>query len=767
MRTNPIGHLSSLNTLKFVDICKCLYFRGLNSRTMKTHLFAALIALSPFYLFSNDTVFEIFCPDDVWVNCDAELWDLDLFGRAYYKDYSGQIYYIGNSWDTYHLNNCGTGYINREWTYEDPYWNTHTCTQTIWVEGGSFNYHNINWPEDVVIEGCGTETDPTDLPYGQDKPTYDYITCSQIGVNFEDDVFFFGPDCKKIVRTWTLIDWCSYDPNSNYNTQGYFTYVQIIKISNSTRPDIYCPADVVASSTDCGSTHVYIPDVNVNHATCGGYYSITHDSPYADHPGADASGVYPLGTTQVTFTVEYGCDLSTSCTMYVTVKDDRAPVAYCYASVTTALMPQDTNNDGVFDEGMIEIWAEDFNKDSFHPCGYGPLYFSFSSDITDTHATFTCENVGSNQVSMYVTGPNGGQTFCNVELIIQNNFDEIPNCSGDNSSNAYIQGRVSNPLGEGINEANLVLQSEASEEVVTEEIISEEYVETILDSFYNQQGHLVYSYIIDTVFTYSYDTTFIQNEIMRVTDTDGNYMFEEVPMNEMLFLQPEKEECDMSRITLADAQALHAYVTGVITFDHPYLHLAGDVDDNKQVDFNDLVHLIEFLTGESQSLPCEEPYWFVQEGANMDGAPFDIVMDGPIEVMMEEPEPQSYNMIAIMKGNIDVLIDEELMAHIIETSPLQDLGISTSVSDFEINNELALTPNPMNDFVDITLENDLQGKINISIYNLVGEKVYSEIVNKSGNTLNHRLYKSELLTGAYMIRLDANNKGWTKKLIVE
>jgi len=734
---------------------------------MKTQLIAVLFALCPIFLFSNEDVAGFHCPDDVWVGCDAELWDLDIYGTAYYVDYNGYHHYAGQSWDTHHLNNCGTGYITRKWTYEDQYWNTHTCTQTIWVEGGSFNYHNIHWPKDIVLEGCENGTEPDDLPYGHNKPTYDYVKCSQVGVNFEDDVFHFGPDCLKIIRTWTIIDWCVYDPNWYGSSQGYYTHVQIIKISNSDVPNLYCPHDVKIESKNCKPTYVEIPTINVGNSKCGDYYSIVHNSKYATHAGADASGTYPIGTTTVTFTVEYGCGGQTSCTMNVTVKDDSAPVAYCYASLTVSLMPMDTNGDGKFDEGMVEIWAKDFDKDSYHPCGYGPLHYSFSPDIKDTNATFTCDNVGSNEVSMYVTGPNGASSYCIVELIVQNNFPEIPNCEEQGAARAYVDGRVSSPTGEGIEDANIYLGRESQETVVTEDVINEEYIETITDSFYNSQGHLIFTYVIDTIFTYSYDTTYVDNQIIQTTNENGDYIFEDVTMNEMMFLKPEKAECDMSKITLADAQVMHAYITGAITFDHPYLFLAADVDDSYSVDFDDLMFVIRYLTEEIRELPCDEPYWFVQDGTSMEGDPFEVAINDPIEVMMNEAETQTYNLVAIMKGDIDALIDESLLAEIIANSPIQSLDAVTDVNDITTQNSIHVSPNPMGEYADVIINTQTQGEHKLTVHDLTGKVIFQDMISKSGEVFNYRLDRSNLISGAYILKIDTNEHSWSKKLIVD
>ena len=47
------------------------------------------------------------------------------------------------------------------------------------------------------------------------EPVWCISDCGLIGVNFEDLTVEAVGACKKIVRSWTLIDWCTWDPNDN------------------------------------------------------------------------------------------------------------------------------------------------------------------------------------------------------------------------------------------------------------------------------------------------------------------------------------------------------------------------------------------------------------------------------------------------------------------------------------------------------------------------------------------------------------------------
>jgi hypothetical protein len=65
----------------------------------------------------------------------------------------------------------------------------------------------VKFPNDVIVTKCdGTGN------YGE--PTFFGEDCELLGVSFEDEIFTVVPDaCFKIERTWTIINWCTYNPN--------------------------------------------------------------------------------------------------------------------------------------------------------------------------------------------------------------------------------------------------------------------------------------------------------------------------------------------------------------------------------------------------------------------------------------------------------------------------------------------------------------------------------------------------------------------------
>ncbi len=115
-----------------------------------------------------------------------------------------KTYYNYNA-TTYFDTTCNRGTIVRRFTAWDCAGFSSSCTQRIVVE-----YHqdyNIRFPADVSVN-CVQTPD-----FGRPIITNDE-GCELIGISYNDVVFTIVPDaCYKIERTWTVINWCTYDPD--------------------------------------------------------------------------------------------------------------------------------------------------------------------------------------------------------------------------------------------------------------------------------------------------------------------------------------------------------------------------------------------------------------------------------------------------------------------------------------------------------------------------------------------------------------------------
>ena len=146
-------------------------------------------------------------PANVTVNCEAFDPSLWAYGTATALDnccvdtITTAVNY--NLFDTV----CNRGTITRTFRSFDCAGNSSQCTQRIIVTYEQDYF--VKFPNDVIITNCdGTGN------YGQ--PEFFGKDCELMGVSFQDEIFTVVPDaCMKIERTWTIINWCTYDVNKS------------------------------------------------------------------------------------------------------------------------------------------------------------------------------------------------------------------------------------------------------------------------------------------------------------------------------------------------------------------------------------------------------------------------------------------------------------------------------------------------------------------------------------------------------------------------
>lgn len=101
---------------------------------------------------------------------------------------------------------CNRGTLVRQFTVVDCSGNTARCSQTIQV-GYEQNYF-VKMPNDLIVNSAyvpGTT-------YGE--PTYYGEDCELLAHSYYDETIGGGSDTLlEVQRTWSIINWCTYDPN--------------------------------------------------------------------------------------------------------------------------------------------------------------------------------------------------------------------------------------------------------------------------------------------------------------------------------------------------------------------------------------------------------------------------------------------------------------------------------------------------------------------------------------------------------------------------
>jgi len=227
--------------------------------------------------------------------------------------------------------------------------------------------------ECVATDGSGF-TDALD-PDVTGRPIIIGDDCELVAISYEDQTLTISDDaCFKIVRywtviDWTVIDWCAYDP-LHPSDEAIFTYAQFIKILDQTAPELEAPAD---------------------------------------------EKVCIDGTDDCQTTVAVGAPEYTDCSSDVRVRAEWSYIAddwYC-DGIRIENMPS---------TGQVEVWAVDLDLGSFDNCdgcANGAVTISFSSDVNDIVRVFTCADIGTQQVEMWVTDHAGNQDFCRTFVMVQ------------------------------------------------------------------------------------------------------------------------------------------------------------------------------------------------------------------------------------------------------------------------------------------------------------------------------------------------------------
>ena len=212
----------------------------------------------------------------------------------------------------------------------------------------------------------------------------------------------------------TNVQWTVTDIHGNTNT-----CTQVVTVTDEEDPVINCaaPQTQTADAGVCeASVTVTAPSATDNN----GVASIVNDYTGTN----DASGVYPVGTTTVTWTVTDNDGNTSQCTQDITVTDDQAPAITCAAPVN---QPADA---GVC-EAVVTVTAPTTSDN----CGVKTVTNDFNN-TADASGTYP---VGTTTVVWTVTDVHGNTNTCTQEITVTD--DQLPVITaGDNITQTADEG---------------------------------------------------------------------------------------------------------------------------------------------------------------------------------------------------------------------------------------------------------------------------------------------------------------------------------------
>ncbi|MEO6190620.1 MAG: hypothetical protein ABIO44_09980, partial [Saprospiraceae bacterium] len=370
---------------------------------------------------------RITCPRDTIINCDTDISNLNVFGNAVATDNCSVSFTtrLDNN-----LSACNIGTIKRWFVATDAGGRKDSCFQLITIRDvNPFKESDITWPRDTNLIGCKNSTGLNITG----KPTYFNLDkCNQIISNSDDLVFNYVEGvCYKILRKWTVIDWCNYDVNNPISGRGVWYHTQVIKIVNNEKPIFTssCAARELCITDNCSVTAVLsasaTDDCTNQDELLWSYALDKGNNGTVDLKGNNRTFAPSLdaGVHKVTWTVSDQCGNSTTCSYLITVVDCKAPTPYCNTGIITVIMPSSK---------QVTIWAKDFNLGSTDNCTPANLLkYSFTSSIADSFKIIGCADLDNGRadtfkVDIYVTDQRGNQDVCHTTYIVQDNQNVCP-----------------------------------------------------------------------------------------------------------------------------------------------------------------------------------------------------------------------------------------------------------------------------------------------------------------------------------------------------
>jgi hypothetical protein len=518
----------------------------------------------------------IVAPPDVTANCYEDFVSLTKYGAAEASDNCD--YRVVEKRDD-QIGECGTGRIVRTFTATDTYGNVSIDTQIVTIGNNRpFNGNtDVTWPRDVTLTNvCLADISPDNLPSNARRPVpFRNLDCAEVLTSYEDVVFPFGEDnvCTKVLRTWTVKDWCQ---GSAHSQGGVWQRTQLIMINNTIAPTILAgcsPDDLIITEVDECRASVRLGAAAQDDCTPDNLliwsYSIdeNNDSVFEVNQasGNTFQRVFPYGTHRVVWSVRDQCDNVRTCTNTFTLEDTKKPTPYCISDLVTVLMPS---------SGDVAIWASDFDLGATDNCSEGSeITASFSAtNRMDISRTFTCEMLEGQpfkdfSLDVYAIDAAGNSDFCTVNLRVQDNNNS---CGGDLDEEDNGNKNVS-----------------------------------LKGSVYSEQDDMVEGVDVQIM------ASMPEFPKSMTTHTDGAYVFDALLKEADYTLSPYKNDDILNGITTLDLVLIQRHILGVQELNSPYKVIAADINNSQRVTAADLVDLRKVILGISNEFTGNTSWRFV------------------------------------------------------------------------------------------------------------------------------------------------------------
>jgi hypothetical protein len=154
-------------------------------------------------------------------------------------------------------------------------------------------------------------------------------------------------------------------------------------------------------------------------------------------------------------------------------------------------------------------------------------------------------------------------------------------------------------------------------------------------------------------------------------------------------------------------------------------------------------------------------------GSSINNTKDDNNVDNVEIVEIDVPTTGIYTLTVSHKGNLQTLDPLSLIAEQNYSLIVSGNRLSLSNNDVDINDSLAIYPNPANDYFDLNFKLNESDDVDVTIYDINARIVKAKKFRNYNNTLfNERFSTDSLEPGIYLVNISNGSRVTTEKLVI-
>ncbi len=521
--------------------------------------------------------------------------------------------------------------------------------------------------------------------------------CNVYGKKLTIEEYTIGDGCRKWLVKWSYINWCCNEQSACRSTIYKYedTTAPVITACDGGDKDIVDASCTVSdtlrpTATDVGGCEAgltwrvrlypgnktasgsdFVEIVNTDYSVSSGAQSTSRM--VGTNPTLILNNI-PAGEHGLRYFVTDGCGNVTECTSTIGVWP-KAATPYC-VSISSAVMKN----------GLVELWAKDFDKGSFTNCGLRVMLFTFNRGGVAEHPA-----PAQLDKEHYFTGFGN---FLALKTDAGNSAGEAAARALYNEGKAQlwlpevtVRPRPTLPNGNPQADERIVTGgtsgmhfgckagNDISTPIVTEMRVwdyrsfkagttqGSDFCSTRLSLIDNQGGCGPQSLISIGGNVATESAKALKNVDVELksdlpeyplktkTDDQGVYLFNNQPKGVEYTLVPTRVDDVFDGINTLDLVHIQRHILGISKLSSPYKMIAADVDFDQAIRVSDIVTLRKLILGIEASLDNDKTWKFVNENDKMEQTPWPFSEQVSHALLAETSVANDF--VAVKVGDVD------------------------------------------------------------------------------------------------------------------